>query len=338
MADAVGTQTETALIRALAAGVTVRSVLRRELLTGLVIGIVIGGAFLAFALVGWGDLAVAVAVALAVAMFASCSIATLVATALPAAFQRLGKDPAFGSGPLATVFQDLLSITVYPGDRGGDRGLRRSRGYLEDGQPGPLRSAPRSTANDNSDILIIGPLAAIEAGTPATGRAAAPGRRSGRKHPVVYRVQNRRPQVRTLSGPLKEAWPGQARRGLEFLDDASPFREGGHVLSRRMRPANAASECLRVVACGSELPRRPQQCCQDHRGQPDHQPDDPAGDVLAHEHCTQDDGDADDAASRDQAHRAAFQLRAAPLSAGHHALGRLAPPSLALALASLARG
>jgi hypothetical protein len=35
------------------------------------------------------------------------------ATALPAAFQRLGGDPAFGSGPLVTVFQDLLSITVY---------------------------------------------------------------------------------------------------------------------------------------------------------------------------------------------------------------------------------
>jgi magnesium transporter len=111
MADAVGTQTETVLIRALAAGVTVRSVLRRELLTGLVMGIVIGAAFLAFALVGWGDLEVAAAVALA--MFASCSIATLVATALPAAFQHLGKDPAFGSGPLATVFQDLLSIAVY---------------------------------------------------------------------------------------------------------------------------------------------------------------------------------------------------------------------------------
>ncbi len=111
MADAVGTQTETVLIRALAAGVTVRSVLGRELVTGLVMGVVIGSAFLAFALVGWGDVEVAVAVALA--MFASCSIATLVAMALPAAFQRLGVDPAFGSGPLATVFQDLLSIAVY---------------------------------------------------------------------------------------------------------------------------------------------------------------------------------------------------------------------------------
>ena len=111
MADAVGTQTETVLIRALAAGVTVRSVLRRELLTGFIMGVVIGAAFLVFALIGWGDEKVAVAVALA--MFASCSIATVVASALPAVFQYFDKNPAFGSGPLATVIQDLLSIAVY---------------------------------------------------------------------------------------------------------------------------------------------------------------------------------------------------------------------------------
>ena len=33
--------------------------------------------------------------------------------ALPWLFQRLGKDPAFASGPLATVLQDLLSIVIY---------------------------------------------------------------------------------------------------------------------------------------------------------------------------------------------------------------------------------
>ena len=74
MADAVGTQTETVLIRALSADVTVRSMLRRELITGLLMGLVIGGAFLVFALLGWGEADVAVAVALA--MFASCSVAT----------------------------------------------------------------------------------------------------------------------------------------------------------------------------------------------------------------------------------------------------------------------
>jgi magnesium transporter len=33
--------------------------------------------------------------------------------ALPGILTRLGADPAYGSGPLATVIQDLLSITVY---------------------------------------------------------------------------------------------------------------------------------------------------------------------------------------------------------------------------------
>ena len=111
MADAVGTQTEAVLIRGLSVGVTVREFARRELVTGVVTGALVGAAFLAFALVGWGDGAVAAAVALA--LFASCSIATLVAMALPWLFQRFGADPAFGSGPLATVLQDLLSIAVY---------------------------------------------------------------------------------------------------------------------------------------------------------------------------------------------------------------------------------
>jgi magnesium transporter len=111
MADAVGTQTETVLIRGLSAGVSIRAVVRRELITGAIVGATMAAAFLPFALLGWGDEKVAVAVSLA--LLASCSIATLVAMALPWLFQRAGADPAFGSGPLATVVQDLLSIAVY---------------------------------------------------------------------------------------------------------------------------------------------------------------------------------------------------------------------------------
>jgi magnesium transporter len=111
MADAVGTQTEAVVIRGLSAGVAVGDIVRRELVTGLVIGVVVGAAFLPFALFAWGDADLALAVGLA--LLASCSIATAVAMALPWAFQRLGADPAFGSGPLATVIQDLLSIAVY---------------------------------------------------------------------------------------------------------------------------------------------------------------------------------------------------------------------------------
>lgn len=111
MAGAVGSQTQTVLIRAFAVGVTTRSILLRELITGVLMGMVIGLTFLGFALVVWGDARVAMAVA--VALFASAAVAVAVALALPSFFQKVGLDPAFGSGPLATLIQDLLSISTY---------------------------------------------------------------------------------------------------------------------------------------------------------------------------------------------------------------------------------
>jgi len=113
MADAVGTQTETIMIRAMSMGIRIRRLVLRELVTGLAIGLLISAAFFPFALAVWGDAGVAGAVA--VALLVSCTVATLVAMALPYALARLGRDPAFGSGPLATVIQDLLSILAYFG-------------------------------------------------------------------------------------------------------------------------------------------------------------------------------------------------------------------------------
>jgi Mg/Co/Ni transporter MgtE len=42
-----------------------------------------------------------------------CSTATVAAMALPWLFDVFGFDPAFGSGPLATGLQDLLSIWIH---------------------------------------------------------------------------------------------------------------------------------------------------------------------------------------------------------------------------------
>ncbi|HEX6577188.1 MAG TPA: magnesium transporter [Jiangellaceae bacterium] len=111
MADAVGTQTEALIIRGLSVGVGIGRVARREIFTGLAVGLMLAALALPAILLIWGNAEVAVSVALA--LFAACSIATVIAMALPWAFDRLGKDPAFGSGPLATVVQDLLSIAVY---------------------------------------------------------------------------------------------------------------------------------------------------------------------------------------------------------------------------------
>jgi magnesium transporter len=111
LADAVGTQTEAVAIRGLSVGVGIRRIAVREALTGLVVGLLLGAAMLPVIVVVWHDVAVATAVALAVV--AASTIATAVAMALPWLLNRLGRDPAFGSGPLATVIQDLLSIAIY---------------------------------------------------------------------------------------------------------------------------------------------------------------------------------------------------------------------------------
>jgi magnesium transporter len=111
MADAVGTQTEALVIRGISVGVPARNVVSRELATGVVVGILIGAAFFPFAYLLWEDARVAATVALA--LLCSTSTATVVAMALPYGLNRLGRDPAFGSGPLATVVQDLLSILIY---------------------------------------------------------------------------------------------------------------------------------------------------------------------------------------------------------------------------------
>ncbi len=111
MADAVGTQTEALVIRGLSVGASMRRTFRLETLTGVVIGMLLGALTLAaiWAVMGSPSLAGAVALAL----LAACGVATLVASGLPWLLHRTGRDPAFGSGPLATVIQDLLSLVIY---------------------------------------------------------------------------------------------------------------------------------------------------------------------------------------------------------------------------------
>ncbi|MEX2032748.1 MAG: magnesium transporter, partial [Dehalococcoidia bacterium] len=111
LADAVGTQTEALVIRGLSVGVGIRSIVGRELLTGAAIGVALAALFLPFAWLAWDQVDLAVAVS--IALFLACSIATFVAMMLPWLLSRLGRDPVFGSGRLATVVQDLLSIVVY---------------------------------------------------------------------------------------------------------------------------------------------------------------------------------------------------------------------------------
>jgi len=55
MADAVGTQTETLVVRGLSVGVPIAEVLKRELLTGLLVGVPITAVFVPLAIWRWGE-------------------------------------------------------------------------------------------------------------------------------------------------------------------------------------------------------------------------------------------------------------------------------------------
>ncbi|MCO5105695.1 MAG: magnesium transporter [Burkholderiaceae bacterium] len=112
LADAVGTQSEAIAVRGLSLSrLPLARLLAGELRTGLLIGITL--ALLVLGPIWWwfGDADLAVAVA--VALLAASTCATTIGFALPWLLARTGRDPAFGSGPIATIIQDMLSLLIY---------------------------------------------------------------------------------------------------------------------------------------------------------------------------------------------------------------------------------
>jgi magnesium transporter len=111
LADAVGTQTETIIVRGLSLGVPMRRMVGREVVAVLAIGLALGTAAVPLVWWGWGDIRLALTVG--VSVFVASFAATIVGLVLPWIFDAVGLDPAVGSGPLATVLQDLFSIWTY---------------------------------------------------------------------------------------------------------------------------------------------------------------------------------------------------------------------------------
>lgn len=111
MADALGTQTQTLYIRALAVrDAPFGRYLVRELATSAVISVTSAALLYGFATLFHAPrIALAVSLALLVAM----SLAPTLALSITTLIARSGRDPALGGGPLATAVQDLLSISIY---------------------------------------------------------------------------------------------------------------------------------------------------------------------------------------------------------------------------------
>ena len=112
LADAIGTQTEAVAVRGLSLShARLSSLISSELRTGLLIGLTLGAVTFPMVWFTFGDMHLALGVALA--LFCASGVATTVGLLLPWLLNKFGTDPAYGSGPLATVIQDLLSLIIY---------------------------------------------------------------------------------------------------------------------------------------------------------------------------------------------------------------------------------
>ena len=82
-----------------------------ELRTGMLLGAILGLASFLPVWYFFGEVRLAAAVSSAI--FAAGTLAAGLGLLLPWWLSRAGRDPALGSGPLATVTQDILSLLVY---------------------------------------------------------------------------------------------------------------------------------------------------------------------------------------------------------------------------------
>jgi magnesium transporter len=112
LTDAIGTQTEAIAVRGLS--------LRRRRLSALLLGEAVTGAMIGLALgviaflgiwLAFGEPRIGFGVG--ISLFIAGSLASSIGLFLPWVLSRLGVDPAFGSGPVATIVQDVLTIAVY---------------------------------------------------------------------------------------------------------------------------------------------------------------------------------------------------------------------------------
>ena len=114
LADAIGTQSEAVAVRGLSLShVGIGRLIGNELRTGLLIGVVLALLALPMVWLAFGELRLAAAVTLALA--GASVVASVLGLVLPWLLARTGSDPAYGSGPLATIVQDVLSLLIYFG-------------------------------------------------------------------------------------------------------------------------------------------------------------------------------------------------------------------------------
>lgn len=114
MSDALGTQHQTLFIRDLAIlgkELKMWQYYLRQMLIGFFLGILIST--LVFLIVSFFWKQYYVAFVIALSMFIALLITSFTALLITSIINKLGQDPALGSGPFATIISDLTSVVIY---------------------------------------------------------------------------------------------------------------------------------------------------------------------------------------------------------------------------------
>lgn len=112
LSDAVGTQTETIYVRELSERtVNFTKYIFKESVIGLGLGI-ISGALLGIFATYWLK-SFAIGLTMGLTMLVNLMLAPILAVFIPSILYKKHSDPALGSGPVATIIQDLISLLVY---------------------------------------------------------------------------------------------------------------------------------------------------------------------------------------------------------------------------------
>lgn len=113
ISDAVGTQTQTYFIRDIAFNpdISVTKYTLRQMVTTGLIGLTCAVIVLITVTLIWSSSYLGFVIGLAT--FIAVMSSTVLAIYVPYVLKRLNQDPASGSGPFATIIQDLLSIYIY---------------------------------------------------------------------------------------------------------------------------------------------------------------------------------------------------------------------------------
>jgi len=113
MADAVGTQMESFIIRdtAMHPRVNFSKYFIKQFFIISIIGFILSGGLFTFGIYQYESLNIALT--LAISLFLATISSMITGLFIPVIVEKLHIDPANVSGPIATIIQDILSITIY---------------------------------------------------------------------------------------------------------------------------------------------------------------------------------------------------------------------------------